>query len=625
MKLVLKIVLLNIALAAFMPAYSQNNSSKMDQDTSNNKFLSVYQKKTKEIEQLRIADSIKRVELETRLSAIKITEEAEKSDLQKQIQEINVIETNRIALKKAHIDSLRITAKAYPIIGILGDTLFNIYAKIGSVLPRERAKYINTRIRNLYDNDFLKVDSLIFIETEFTIDIVYGETLVMAISETDAIWNDMSRKELARIYISKIKKDIIFAKEETSWSVLLVKIVKIILVIAFISLIIWLIGKANRRLMNLIAKNKNKWLKNLSYKDYSILSADQELNVIVFLLKGLRLLIIIILLYLALPAVFSILVFTREWANVLFNLFWEPFKGILTSVWEYVPNLISIIVIYYVMKYFIRFVKYIFTEVQSEKLKISGFHADWAMPSYSIVRFLLYAFMFVMIFPYLPGSDSNIFKGVSVFIGIIFSFGSSSAVANIVAGLVITYMRPFKIGDRIKIGEITGDVVEKSLLVTRVKTVKNVEITIPNSTILTGNISNFSTLSKKEGLIINTTITIGYSVPWKEIHQALIDAALRVDNILREPKPFVLQSSLDDFYVSYQINAYTRDANEQVNIYSNLHQCIQDVCNERGIEIMSPHYRYQRDGNSTTIPSNYLPDDYRAPNFNIDIKNDKEN
>ena len=229
--------------------------------------------------------------------------------------------------------------------------------------------------------------------------------------------------------------------------------------------------------------------------------------------------------------------------------------------------------------------------------------------------------MFVLIFPFLPGSDSNIFKGVSVFLGILFSLGSSSAIANMVAGLVITYMRPYKIGDRIKLGDISGDVVEKTLLVTRLRTVKNEEITIPNSSILSGNTINYSAYAKSEGLILHTNVTLGYDVPWKDINQALIDAALMTDFVLHDTKPFVLQVSLDDFYVTYQLNVFTKEANKQALIYSLLHQNIQDKCNQMGIEILSPHYRGQRDGNVSTIPANYLPEDYIAPSFNVKIEN----
>jgi len=231
----------------------------------------------------------------------------------------------------------------------------------------------------------------------------------------------------------------------------------------------------------------------------------------------------------------------------------------------------------------------------------------------------------VVIFPYLPGSDSPIFKGVSVFLGFLFTFGSAGSLSNIVAGLVLTYMRLFKIGDRVMVGDVTGDVLEKSLLVTRIRTIKNEIISIPNSSIMNSHTINYSSDAPEKGLIIHTTVTIGYDVPWKDMHQALIEAAQRTELVLPEPKPFVLQTSLEDFYVSYQINAYVREANKQATIYSNLHQNIQDVCNEKGIEILSPHYRAARDGSMTTIPSSYLAKDYQAPSFNVFVKKENGN
>ncbi|TNF43267.1 MAG: mechanosensitive ion channel family protein, partial [Cytophagales bacterium] len=261
-----------------------------------------------------------------------------------------------------------------------------------------------------------------------------------------------------------------------------------------------------------------------------------------------------------------------------------------------------ILVIIIFMRYLIRFVRFIFREIELERLQVAGFHPDWAMPTYNIVRFLLLAFTLVLIFPYLPGSDSPIFKGVSVFVGVIFSLGSSSAITNMIAGLVITYMRPFKPGDRIKIADVQGDVVEKTILVTRIKTPKNEIITIPNSSVLTGNTINYSLQAEGQGLILYTSVTLGYDIPWRKIHETLIEAALATEYIEKDPKPFVLQTSLDDFYVSYQINAYTKQPNKQAIIYSHLHQNIQDCCQKYGIEIMSPHYRANRDGSDSTIP-----------------------
>ena len=265
----------------------------------------------------------------------------------------------------------------------------------------------------------------------------------------------------------------------------------------------------------------------------------------------------------------------------------------------------------------LRILHYFKTEIEKGALKIPGFYVDWANPTFQIIRVLVLAFMLIVIFPYLPGSDSQVFKGVSVFLGVLFTFGSAGALSNIVAGLVLTYMRAYRIGDRVKIGEATGDVVEKSLLVTRIKTIKNEIISIPNSTVMSSHTTNFTSEAAALGLILHTTVTIGYDTPWRQIHDLLIKAALATDLIEKDPVPFVFQSSLDDFYVCYQINAYTRVANKQYVTYSLLHQNIQDVFNEAGVEIMSSHYSNIRDGNKTTVPDDHLPKDYVAPSFRV--------
>jgi len=604
--------------------YGQNNNSKVDNDSHSNYSHLDYNKRLIEIEQQRLADSLKRVELEFQLNDLKVSDNLEKEKLLKQIRDIQDNEQKRITAKKQKIDSLKLTTKGYPIIGIYNDTLWLVYSKIGGFRPNARAINTTNRIKKIFDDDFLNIDSIKILEEETTVDIVYGEIIIMSISETDALWQNKTKRELALTYTEIIKSDLKKAKEENRLSRVIFRIALFLLVILSVLATLWLINKAVKIFTTYFELNKNKWLKNLTYNDYTFITAEQEHSAVLFLLKPFRWFIYALVLYIALPIIFSIFPFTRGWAKDLFSLIWDPFKGIFIAVIEFLPNLFTIFVIFFIMKYVIRFVKYIFNEIELDKLKISGFHSDWAMPTYNIVKFLLYAFMFVLIFPYLPGSDSNIFKGVSVFIGVLFSLGSSTAISNMVAGLVITYMRPFKVGDRIKIGDVFGDVQEKSLLVTRLKTPKNEIITIPNSAILSGNTINYSGEISNDGLILHTTVTIGYDVPWKDMHSALIDAALRTEHILQDLTPFVLQTSLDDFYVSYQINAYTKEVKKQSKIYSNLHQNIQDVCNERGIEILSPHYRSARDGNMTSIPANYLPNDYKAPSFNIKVETNNE-
>ncbi len=624
MKLHLKIFFIFTFVFCFNYLQAQIDSIIVNRDSVNTVLMQNYNLRLAEIEQQRQSDSIKKAELELQLTSLKTTDNIQKEELLQQLKAIEDQEKARLAGKRARIDSLRNTATGFPVMGVMEDTLFMVYSKIGASMPKERANNIANKIRKLYEDDFLNVASIEVVESENTYDIVSGETIIMSISETDALWYDKSMLTLASQFKDTIKESILLAKKENSLLRLLLRIGLVILVIGLAWGIVLLIGKGYKNLLHWVILNKEKWLKDLSYNNYTFLTAEQELKAVHFLLKVVRGFVYFFLLYITLPIIFSIFPFSRNWADALFNLVWSPFKGVLTAIWAYLPNLFSILVIYFVMRYFIRFVKYIFSEIQSEKLTLSGFHSDWAMPTFSIVKFLLYAFMFVLIFPFLPNSDSDIFKGVSVFIGILFSLGSSSAIANMVAGLVITYMRPFKIGDRIKIGEVTGDVIEKTLLVTRVRTVKNEIITIPNSAVLSGNTTNYTIEANEQGLVVYTSVTIGYDVPWKDVHQALIDAALRTDMILKEPHPFVLQTGLEDFYVAYQLNAFTKEASKQALVYSYLHQNIQDVFNERGIEIMSPHYRAARDGNMSTIPSNYLPKDYKTPYFNVNAKGDKE-
>ena len=614
--------ILFISLSSWSQIDTNRLENNVQEGNKNDSILSLYNQRIEQVEQLRKLDSLKKQDLEEQINKLKTTDNLQKDELLKQLAEIEAAAQSRLDQKKAHINSLKKKVMGFPVLGAGTDTLYFIYTKIGASTAEERAQGVSRKIQELYDNDFLLLDSLKWTKTESSADILYRDNIIASISESDALWEDESYESLAAKRLELIKSSITQAQIDNSFVKISIRILLVIVVIALTWLALRLVSKGKDRLLLLIERKENIWFKDLSYKDYTFLSVAQQLQGIGIFAKLFQWLIYAILFYIALPIIFSIFPFSRNWANTLFQLIWSPFKSLILSVWDYLPNLFSILVIYFVMRYVIRFVKYIFSEIEEEKLKIAGFHADWSMPTYSIVRFLLYAFMFVLIFPYLPGSESNIFKGVSVFIGVLFSLGSSSAIANMVAGLVITYMRPFKIGDRIKIGDVAGDVLEKTLLVTRLRTIKNEIITIPNSAVLNGNTTNYTSASKELGLIIHSSVTIGYDVPWPKVHSALNEAAKRTEFLLKEPKPFVLQTSLEDFYVAYQINAYTREAQRQALIYSNLHQNIQDVFNEQGIEILSPHYRAARDGNMSTIPADYLPKDYEAPSFKV--KTDKK-
>lgn len=370
-----------------------------------------------------------------------------------------------------------------------------------------------------------------------------------------------------------------------------------------------------------IGEWKGTSIQSVAISNVELLSGDRIAEILFTINSGLRLFFGIIIVYLTLTSIFGFFEFTREWSAQLLQYILSPLTETLKTIINYIPNLFTIIVIAFVTRYAVKIVHLVFTEVEKGNITLPGFHEEWSEPTFKIVRFLIFAFAAVVIFPYLPGSGSQAFQGVSVFLGILFSLGSSSAIANVVAGIVLTYMRPFKIGDRVKIADTMGDVVEKTLLVTRMRTIKNVDITIPNAMVLGAHIINFSSSASEKGLILHTGVTIGYDAPWRTVHQLLISAAEATENILKDPKPFILQTSLDDFYVSYELNAYTGDPSVMARTYSDLHQNIQDKFNEAGVEIMSPHYGAVRDGNQVTIPQDYLPKEYTAPSFKVGFIN----
>jgi small-conductance mechanosensitive channel len=288
------------------------------------------------------------------------------------------------------------------------------------------------------------------------------------------------------------------------------------------------------------------------------------------------------------------------------------------AIWDQTPALAFLAVLFLVTRYVLKTLGFFFQQVSAGKVTVSGLDAEVAPITYRIIRFLIIAFVMVMAYPYIPGSDSPAFKGISIFIGVLFSLGSSSAIANLIAGVTLTYTRSFRVGDVIKVGDAQGVVLERKLYITRIKTPKNHIITIPNSTILSNHVTNFSQeVREGEGLILHTSITIGYDAPWETVHALLIEAAGKTKRLLKSPPPFVLQTGLNDFYVTYELNAYTDNPEIMPRIYSELHQNIQNSFNEAGVEIMSPHYTQMRDGNHTTIPADYLPADYEAPAIRI--------
>lgn len=547
------------------------------------------------------SDSVSLAAVRQELAAAKLNE----ANLRMEIEQIKLAayaaDSLKLAGQKQRIDSLRQEVTGVPVV-VEGDTLFYFYAKRGGHTPQQRAENVAADIAELGKLLNLQPDSVYVESSDIVTDVMYKGKVLVSFTDMDGLWENCTRDQLAADKRLVIMEKLHQMKESHGLLQLGKRIVYFILVLVGQYLLFRVTNWLFRKLKLRIVRLRNTRLKPFSIQDYELLDTLKQVKLLVFLASLVRYVIMFLQLLLTVPLLFSIFPQTKDLAYQLFSYIWNPVKSIFIGVVDYIPNLFTIFIIYMAVKYLVRLFRYLADEVQSEHLKLRGFYPDWAIPTYHIIRFLLYAFMLAMIYPYLPGSNSGVFQGISVFVGLIVSLGSSTVIGNIIAGLVITYMRPFKIGDRIKLNDTTGNVVEKTPLVTRIRTPKNEVVTIPNSFVMSSHTVNFSQSAREYGLIIHSEVSIGYDVPWRTVNKLLVEAALNTPGVVDDPRPFVLSTSLSDWYPVYQVNAYIKDADRLAEIYSDLHQNIQDRFNEAGVEIMSPHYMAVRDGNASTIP-----------------------
>lgn len=498
------------------------------------------------------------------------------------------------------------------------EILFQVHSRYGRNSAEDRAMLASQHLLRVAKDRQAAVDSIRTEEQPGATEVLLGEQFLFAITDEDAAAVRRARQDLVRERVELVKRSIQRYRDERSWrnllQGLLLAVLLTVLAILCVRAIGWLYARFHDRLLLFMAARPE----GLRFHASQLLSARQITHMLIGAALAVRWFLYLALLQLWIVLTLSLFPGTAALAKALTGFIWAPVHLLWTQTLTYLPNLFFVLVIAVVTFYASRLNDFLFQEIAEGRIRPAGFYPDWALPTSRLVRLLIIAAGLVAAFPYLPGSESPAFRGISIFLGVLFSLGSTSAVANIVAGVIITYMRPFHVGDRVKIAETTGDVLEKTLLVTRIRSIKNVVITIPNANVLSSQILNFTVPARESRLILHTEVTIGYDAPWRQVHELLIKAAARTASILPEPRPFVLQTALSDFYVNYQINAYCADASRMAAIYSELHQNIQDEFNAAGLEIMSPHYSALRDGNTVTIPEPFRGESYRPPAFRIE-------
>lgn len=488
---------------------------------------------------------------------------------------------------------------------------------IGSLTPANRADLIKQNIQQFADS---KEDTKLLqvIPQAGGVGIGTDENLLMLVTDRDAEKLGKQPQVVASEILGRIQSSVDSYRSRHSWRTYgLGAALTILTIIGFRLALRWL-NKAFNWLLEKVGSKKDFWEGGIHLKDIRVLYARRIEHAILLGIKFLRMFVILLSWYFFLLLILSFYPETRKLGSRILDYLITPFAKIFHSIVGVIPNLFFIFVIGVIAFYALKLVAYVFGLIERGELKFEWFYDDWARPTYQIVRFLVIVMAVISAYPYIPGSSSQAFQGVGLVLGAIISFASSSAISNIVAGVILTYTRAFKLHDRVKIGETTGDVVEKTLLVTRIETIKLVVVTIPNSLVMGSQIVNYSTSAAEgDGMILHTSVTIGYDVPWKVVHRLLIEAAQATEKILPQPAPFVLQTSLDDWYVSYEINAYTKEPGIMAKIYSDLHQNIQEKFDAEGVEIMSPHYLTLRDGNASTVPSVLGSKGYTAPPFKV--------
>lgn len=500
-----------------------------------------------------------------------------------------------------------------------GREILRIHASTGPFSAEMRARTLEKRLEALGKDPSYDERALAVKETPGASEFMYRGVLMGVLTDEDAKAYDMPRQALADKILQACKDAIATYRMEHSDEALWQDAVFAILALAILAGVLFVTRWGHRW----VEARVNAWCEKEGWigrqRAVGAVGHVHLVRGILAALRLLRLVLVVALVYIALALVFSLFPWTRELAGILADYGLAPIRAVWSGFLKYIPNLLFIGVIFVLGYYASRLCKWFFDRVSAGEMAIPWMYPEWSGAYYRIVRTLIIVGVAVIIFPYIPGSDTPAFKGISIFLGALATFGSSTAINNLFNGLVLMSMRPYHTGDWVRVGDTEGRVEDVSLLVTKLRTPKNVVITVPSSQMVGSHILNFSDMAKEgPGLILHTTVTIGYDASWRKVHTLLIEAALKTRGVLSEPSPFVLQTSLDDSYVSYQINAFTREACEQPRLYGELHQNIQECFNAGGVEIMSPAYHALRDGNTVTTPAAHRPVDYEAPAFRVE-------
>ena len=472
-----------------------------------------------------------------------------------------------------------------------GVELFRVRG-VSSLSAADRAAQIRARLVSVAADRTIPVESIQVVEGESLSRIQAGDVLIAAVVETDAIMEQVARNDLAAAHAYRIRQNITAYREARTAQALrsaaIRAAVATLVALLAIGAFLWLWRTLNRRLTHRLRAR----IHTVGIQSFEVMRAERIWEALSGTLAVVRTIVLLGIAIIYLGFVLSLFPWTRGISLGMAAFALAPLVVIGRGLVTHIPGLVFLAVLFVLVRLALRLIRLFFDAIERGGVTIASFDPDWSQPTYKIIRILVVAFALVVAYPYIPGSGSAAFQGVSLFLGVVFSLGSSTAIANIIAGYMLIYRRAFKVGDRVKIGDSIGDVIHTRLQVTHLRSIKNEEIIIPNSEIMSGEVVNYSSLARDQdrGVILHTEVGIGYETPWRQVEAMLLEAAKRTEGLGTDPKAFVLEKRLGDFAVVYELNVHCTNVQAMGPLYAALHRHILDVFNEYGVQIMTPAY-----------------------------------
>jgi len=470
-----------------------------------------------------------------------------------------------------------------------GEVLFRLRG-ISAFPAARRAEVVQTALRSVARDASIATESGRVVAGEGRKEVWFGDTRVVTLFPEDAALEQVDLDILAEVVLYKSREAVARWREDRSRSALLQAGLWLIAIVVGTVLLVALLSWTLGRLHRFVERRVRQQLEQLERSSQRIFDAAQAWAFVGGLIQLVKWLSIITVMLLALNGALGLFPWTRPFARDVFALLLDPLTTMGLGLLHALPDLVFLIMLFLLLRYLLRVIRAWFRRVEKGRIRLESFDRDLAMPTYRIVRVAVIVFALVVAYPYIPGSSSEAFKAISIFLGLVFSIGSTSFIANIIAGYSLIYRRAFSEGEVVRIGEVMGTVIDQRLMITTIRTPRNELVNVPNATIANSTVVNYSKQAAEGRLLLHTEVGIGYDTPWREVHEMLLEAARSTRGLLASPAPFVLQRELGDFTVVYELNAYCADAGNMRRLYSDLHANIQDAFNARGVQIMSPHY-----------------------------------